>query len=78
MTATAELPQCPINVDGLRLADGRLPTELAVMVPIGCIELVMFVPTEEVLQAFADLAGRLELQRAEQEARKASDPSTPN
>lgn len=59
LAGSAELPQCHIDASGLELNPGRSPGEIAVTLPIGCIELVVFLPLVEVLRSFADLAQQL-------------------
>lgn len=60
VAASAELPRCEVNGSGLALTRGRSPAEVAVRLPIGCIELVLFLPAAELLLAFADFARQFE------------------
>ena len=55
-----ELPQCQINGSGLELHLGRSSAEIAIALPIGCIELVVFLPLADVMEAFAEFARKLQ------------------
>ena len=53
-------PQCHINGNRLELASGRSPTEVAVTLTIGCVQMVVFLPLAEVLRSTAELARSIE------------------
>lgn len=59
--ASASPPaQCSIDGTRLELAPGRVPTECAARLTIGCVQMVVFLPLEEVLRAAGELIQTIE------------------
>ena len=52
--------QCHIDGTRLELKSGRSPTETALTVTIGCVQMIVFLPLAEVLRATADLVEKIE------------------
>lgn len=61
-TLAADVPgqQCHTDASRLELASGRSPTEVAVKLKLGCVEMVVFVPLPEVLRAIDQLMQSIE------------------
>lgn len=60
LAASPELAECRVSGSGMALLRGRSPTEIAVTLPMGCVNLVVYVPLAQLLMAFAGLAGELD------------------
>ena len=58
--ATGTAPQCHIDADRFALEPGRSPTEVALRLQIGCLEVVAFVPLDATMAAIEKLVNTVD------------------